>query len=566
MRMRPGSAIAAATCRSGVSGSVPQPTQSVAFPGSDLFAADIFHARRGLLGGSLSRAWFAVTVSGTTYAYSFQHNGSRANPVTFVPALAGANHRFIDLGSTARSAAYVAAAVTAALALDSISSASGGTDAEGRELLTINNASALILPDAVDTTDNSLRGMWGLQRNDWGTTETPNSQGGTSGTGSIHLPPLGTNGRILGVYLWGHSSFAPRLAACTGPVHSLSPTAMTVLGQGVASPIADFGVVLFTDPVAVSSTADLWAHYRDDNVGGPMYRLHGSTPVGRGELGSGEQLLWDTTAAYTSADAFGASYTPAVDNNYGIYVAIGVLFEIEDASGNYHGTGAIDIWIGDQNTDYTHGSQFAVSPALLDLETTHHRFSIPDWTNTRIVSNRRAVNAIASDEDSSVVYYLWSDLDVPSTGTHPQVAAPGPMGLGAAGSNRITTFTYPTPIEIGTEALGPGSILSIGFNYTRQGGSSIATYTLPVFLDTGGSGWLSAWSDERELWHDDIPGASGRAPAVGITEYRTVGGRGTMPYQDPDDAWPDPFEVDPTDDSPPALALDAYRVQRPGIA
>lgn len=558
-------------------GGAPPPPATVllALPGSDAFPRDIRHARRGMVGGTLARAWFAVVVGGVTRVRSFQQNGSRADPTgsAGVPALSGLSHRYVNLGASSNTAAQVATAVIASLALDGITAVDEGTDAEGRALIRI-TADSLTIPPAVDTTDTRLRGMWGAQRDDWGSSPTQNQPGGTTGTGSIHLGNpssqsglAGRNGRILAVYMWAHTGHQPRLAVSSGPAYSASPGAMTLLAQAVATdPITDFGMATF-DAVAFAAANNLWAHYRENAAGGPRYRAHGATPVGRGDQGLNQQLIWDTTSPTAAGTAFGATYTPTVNNTFNIYIMIGVVFELQDGSGNYHADGSIDTWIGDQNLDPTHGTPFDAGPALIDNETTHHRTVFPNWTNYGATAYRRAVGALGADEDSrAVIYGPWADLNFPATTPPPLIRDCGPVGLVA---NDYATAAISPRAELGTEVLGTDPYVSIGTNYVRDGGLANNVYTLPVFLDAfaGDGSWLNAWEDDGRTWHDHIPGAWGAAytPTSGIIEYRTTSTPG-MPTAAPEDPFPDPMAVAAGNDSPAALAMEAVRVQRAGLA
>lgn len=559
----------AAGASGGAAGEVVPSTVRFAVPSSDLFPFDLFHARRALVGGTLSRAWVSFDVGATTYALHFRHNGSGADPTVHVPALAGATAVEADLGSVARTSAEVAAIVIAALDGVGVSVTTDGTDDDGRTVCVVQGGSSLVIPPAVNTADTSLRGMWGLQRDDWGagTAAQPNQNGGTGGTGSIHLgspgAALGRTGRVLGVYLWAHTGHAPRLAASSGPAYSASPGAMTILGEAVADPITGFGGALF-EPAEFAASDVLWAHYREDAAGGPRFRAHGETVVGNGNLGVGEVLVWDTAASASSATAFGESYSPTASSTFNLYIAIGVIFELQDASGNYAARGEIATIVGDQNTDDEHGTQFAAGPELLDLETTHHRIALPQWTNFRATRVSRAMDAIGAGEGSRCAMYQWSDLDVPSTGTHPLVADLGVLELVA---DAYGETVLATPVELGTEVLGANAIVSCGFNYATESGVAISTLTLPVFIDAalGDGSYLNCWVDDRETWHDYIPGASGIAPTSGVVEYRTVGGASTMPVDDLGHPWPHPFDVDPSDDSPAALALDRIRWERAGL-
>jgi hypothetical protein len=355
-----------------------------------------------------------------------------------------------------------------------------------------------------------------------------------------------------------------RLAVSTGPVYSASPGSMTLLAQGTES-IQGFGTVV-TPAVAFGASSDLWAKYRSDTGGtaGVRFRSHGQTPVGRGQQGVGQVLVWDTTASASSATAFGATYTPTVDATFNIYTAIGVIYEIPDGSGNYHADGSLTLRIGDQNPDPEHGTQFLAGPGVLTGETTHHRFQWIEDTEISIEEVWRTVSAIGADEDSRVAFYDFADLDFPSTTAATLIADAGPMGLSDAGANQ---YVLGTPIPAGSEVLGTGQVISLGFNYIRNGGDP-TTYTLPVYLSVGGdSAWLDCWEDDRETWHDDIPGASGRGYLAGVSEYRTrlTAGNAGMPT-----TWgatyPDPMGTDASDDSPAAIAPDWIIVTRTGIA
>lgn len=537
-------------------------------PGSDAFPTDDFHLRRGLVGGTLARAWLAWTdtVDGLR-VLDLEHEGSSADPTAFVASLSGAIRTPVVLGSGSQTPAQVAASIVAALVLAGVDAS-----ADGATVL-IQNATDLVIPPAVDLTDESLRGMWGGQRDDWGdggAGQTLNQNGGTGGTGSVHLGQIGTAGRILGVYLWTRTDTVAtvvRLAASTGPVYSASPGAMTPLSEGAAS-IQGLGAIVH-EAVAFGATDNLWAQYRSDTAtAGIRFRAHGGTPVGRGQLGAGEVLVWDTTSSASSATAFGGTYTPTIDATFNIYVMIGVVFELPDGSGNYPADGSLRALIGDHNPDPDHGTQFDAGPAILSGETTHHRQSVLPWTDVDAVTISRTIGDTAAGEDSRPVFYDWPDLDIPSTVPATRVADLPPMGFTAGTGNRVFTLTLPTPVPVGSDAL-TGPYWSLGFNYTTQSGAAISTLTLPVFLDDapGDSGWLDCWEDDRETWHDDIRGANNYAPAAGVTEYRTrlSAGNAGMPTTDVDDAYPTTFATDASDDSPSAIAADWVIVERVGF-
>lgn len=559
---------------------------TIRMPGSDVFPFDEFHIHRCLVGGTLARCWFAFTHGGTNYIRSFSQGPtavltSRADPTgsAGVPAMAGRSHRYVALGTTSRTPAQVVSDCITSLALDGITATDGGVDPtdSNRRLLVISGASALVMPAAV-ALNRYERGMWGMQRDNWGTgvsfAVTLNATGGTTGTGYVHVGNpssqsgmSGRTGRVLGVYLWADGGFAPRLAAFTGAAYSLTPGALTTLGQGAAAGITGPGLggVLF-DAAAFSTATNLWWTYRENVGGGPRYRLHGGTPEGRGDVALSQRLGWDTTASSSSGTAFGGTYTPTNNTDFGIYVAGGVIFELQDSNGNYAADGSIDEWIGDQNPSSSHGTQFLAGVAFLTGETTHQRFIFPAWTAYSATQVVRAVSAVAADETSRpALYGPWSSLTIPAGAVPALLYDSDTFGTMSAGWN---TLTFSTPIQLATAAAG-GQHLSLGFNYVTTSGAAIATWELPVFLDeaTGDNCWIDCWADDRTTWHDQIIGASGsRALASGVQEYRTGPANTSMPNVQSTQRYPNPLVTDATDSSPNAIALDRLRVVRAGMA
>lgn len=569
---------------------VAPPVVRFSVPGSDVSPHDLYDGRRGTVGGTFARGWAAIDQGGTTYVFSVEHNGSRANPVGVVAALAGATHNFVDLGTATSDSAATAAAFVAAMTAAGVTGAStDGVDSYGHTILQVVNATNLQLPPDVDMTDRAIRGMFGMQRDHWGEPAVSpivqNLNGGTGGIGSVHLGrlsddleiPSGRRARILGAYIWAHGGFRPRLSVSTGPAHSLTPTAMTLLHDGrVPAGLGDgeFVFVPFLDPVLVDTDTVLWWHYHEDGVGGPRFRFHAQTPVGRGNLGADENLLWDTASPRDAANSLPTSYAPNVTDNFGIYVAGGVVFEVEDDDGNFPATGEIDDWVGDQNTDPAHGVPFPAGPDILLGETTHHRFRRPSRYRLTITAIRRAWQAIATTganrESSRMCFYgPWADLDLPATTPPPLIADAGlmvPTDSGVA----YTVTTLSQPVEIGNDVVGEDAVTSLGFNYVTEDGSPLHTAILRVFIDdaVGSGSWSNAWEDSRTGGHDDIIGWSNRGYVSGVSEYRTRGQVRTtpgMPEVANSDLYPDPLVTDPTDDSPPAIAMDATREQRPGL-
>jgi hypothetical protein len=562
------STVAAQGRRSGVT-----PT-SVAFtvPGSDLFPANMFHGRRALMGGTLARAWVAWTHTDGLRVLDIAHGGSSADPRAFVPALAAATRTAVTLPSSTRTAAQVAAAIVSALVADGIDAVAVGAT------VTISGVSVrdLVIPPAVDMTDEALRGMHGMQRDDWGdgaAEHTTNSDGGTDAVVWMNLGTLGAAGRISGAYAWCNTSGAPavmRLVVGTGPAYSLTPGAITVIGEAEATSDAVTGFASITFPaIAVGASTQIWiGHATNTATAGLRYRPQSATPLGAGDVPASQDILVDTTRDPASTNVFGASVTPTVDAHYAVNSALGVIFELPNGSGRYPADGSLTALIGDHNPDVDHGTQFDAGPGILAGETTHQRNATLPWSDVIATEISRVLGDTASGEDCRAALYEWADTDHPSTTPAALIADLGRLGVTAGTGNRRFTLTIASPPDVS----GPGLVgdwWSLGFNYTTSSGAPIATLTLPVFLDdvSGDSGWLDAWVDDRETWHDNIRGASEYALTAGTQEYRTrvAAGNNGMNTTDADDPWIDPMATDASDDSPSAIAIDTVTITRAGI-
>ena len=599
---------------------------TLALPGSDIFPVDLFHLRRAWVGGILARSWFAFTHDGTDYVVHYLHNGSEADPTTFVTNDFDGSHPsgltlhtpiLVDLGSSNVTASAVATATAAAINAhaDFTDEASPG-DAEpatGRHELVITDATNLVVPPATVHTsragesgliDEALRGMWGAQRQEWDGAPTNNVGAAVNETGTVYLghPTTqvaatgesfdlsGRRVRVLGTYMFGLDGFAPDMAASTGPTaYSATPGALTVVGSGSAVNVAPAGgdpepAVLALYPAADvgdGSLAHIWAHYYDISNGAPRlyYRNPSLTPPGNGDIpfGSGEALIVNTAAP------IGATVTPDGGSAFNIATMIGVIFEVEDDNGNWHADGSLDIKIGDHNDDPLHGGarQFQVQPASLRNEITCHRFLLGEYTGDTVAHTvERAITTIdAVNEDSRFAMYLFVDLAFPA-GTLPVLMADaGAMGITGAGHN---SYSF-TPIDISTTAIGTGQRwIAPTFNYVNETGD-LDTYVLPVYRNAATpmdaddvdalstiTGFFNCWIDRRRDWHDDIPaGAGARAPDAGVNEYRSVNAGALVPPQpvaNISEAYQDPWPLDVGADSPSVVTGDRLFGSRTGIS
>lgn len=555
---------------------------TINLPGSDLIAADdlFLGGRRALPGGSAARSWFSFVHSSVgLVVVDYAHGGSSADPTVHVAALSAATRVAVDLGSTARTPAAQASLTITALASAGVSStANGGA-------LTVNGATGLTIGPASTHTNITLRGMRGMQRNGWGnpTYADNNQEGGTNGTGVMYLGQLGTAGRCVGLYIWAHSGFTPRLTLFSGPAYSTSPGEMTVLAQGVAPAIPDSGsggwAYVTFEAVAFGASDHLWLGYSEDDTpsSGPMYRGGSETPAGLGDFAGSQSLLWDTTRDSSNSSAFGATYTPTVNATYGIYVAIGALVEHPDGNGDYPADGSVTIRVGFQLNSTTHGTRFDATDSILDPETTHHPHIAVRLTNIAVRSfTRQGYTTITADDDSLwMMYGPWADRDYPPT-TPPALLGSQLMGLETGDAGTAITVTLDTPIPIGTDVLGADAVISDGYNYITTEPADPGTPTelhLDVYLDTnfttdgtGSDCWLDLWNGgahDTDPWCDYIYEASGVGYSYAEVEYRTTGG--SMPHTSTEEAAPDPLETDGSPGNPAAIAADYYIATKPGM-
>lgn len=580
-RFRPAGATAAA-----FSAALARPSggavSTVAFsvPGTDALPLDDFHARRSITLGQLARAWVSFT-HGTVglVALDFQCGDASANPTAFVSALSAATRVTVDCGDTTLTAAQVGALVVSALDGAGISA----TNDSGA--IVVDNASGLTVPPAVDMTDESLRGMWGMQADHWGNigslSQDLNQNGGTDAVVWQHLGTLPAAGRIVGAYAWcntGGAQCVMRLAVGTGPAYSTNPGAITIIGEGTATSAAadGFGAVAFA-AAAVGASTEIWVAHATDTAGaGLRYRLHSASPTGRGDIPSGQNILVDETRDPSSTNEFGASVTPTVDNNYAIYSALGILFELPDAQGNYPADGSVQILWGDHNPDISHGTQLVVgpsgSPTISDEWTSHRAYPLPHsdlyvTEVSRVSGDLNDDDEAADREDSRAGMYDWPDLAYPSTTAASLHADLGPMGLQV---NARATLVLSTPVAIGSDVIS--GWWSIGFGYTTADGTQLDLMELPVFFDAQSDDYfIDAWDHEsREVWHDDMIAANAAYALPNATsEYRSRVNLGSdMPSTSnatTSTALPDPYETDASDDGPAAIALDTLLMVRAGI-
>lgn len=531
-------AAVAATRRSDNAGpfSPPASTVSITFPSVVVFPLDDFHIRRGLVGSNASRAYFAFTQGATTYGTDTTHEGAGADCTAWNTSLSGATRIAVSLSSGAHTGAEWAAAVESALSGAGVTGVSrvGAT-------VTIDGGSDLALAPAM-TYDTSARGLWGMQRRSYG----PGfdlSEGAMGGTGSVHATAPATAGRVLAVVMRATGANAVRLGIADGPAYSTTPAAFSngVEGSSSIGTDSELRVLRLAEPQAYASATDKWISFRGVAGGNPSlrYRAHASDPEGRGDLPSGEQLLFSTAESDPTVAIYsGGAYTHGSEAGpYSIYSFVGFVYETPTA-GEYAGRGDIVTAVG------KHGASAAAPTATIaadmDAETFAMRHPIP-W-DCRVTDIDVDVAASAVDEDLGLSLYAFGDVVAPSVLGATLLYASTGFGVAGTGTQRHTPAT---PIDVPA-----GTILGVEFNAGNLDGTT-PTDTISVNYHPDGGGqqaWLTAWVDDGRAWNDMDPNGGG---GYGVeTEYRTrssVGGG--MPEGDPSPTWPDPFVVDASDDN-----------------
>jgi hypothetical protein len=507
---------------------------------SEEYAISLTNMRRGLVGGTLSRAWISLTQNGTQYVVSFDHNGSRADPTVWSPQCAGATHGYAVLGAGTITAENVAAAAETALELLGVT----GVSVVGA-VLTVEDAGNKLIGTPM-VYDTSTRGMWGEHRDSFGTASTANANGNMGGTGSVHVDGPASAGRILGAYMRAGGSANVRLGVADGPAYSTTPAAFSGGSEAVGVRGAvdtTLVLALFDDPQEMDAAADKWVSFRGRVGGDPTlrYRNHASTPEGDGDLTASEQLLFSTTednpavAIYTAgAYTHGAEAGP-----YSIYAFVGFVYEVPDGNGEYPGDGGIESALGTHATA-TAGGPTATVAADMDAETFGMRHLIP-W-DCDVVAVDVSVAAYAADEDLGMAFYEFADIPAPTVLGATLLRDVGPYGLSGTGYQR---HTLATPLSVTA-----GTILGVMWNAGNEDGTT-PTDTISVNYDpdTGAAEyWSTAWIDDGRTWNDMDP--TGNEDGYGQeTEYRTRAAfGGQMPEGDPSAAWPDPFAEDASDD------------------
>lgn len=514
------------------------PFVEFAFAGSDAAPIDMFHLRRGIVGGTAARTYVTWTRDEQVYCVSFRHGGSGADP-----GIDGAEHDYCDLpdGDVTPEDMATAFALTAA-ALD------GGTwDVDGAAARSDGATSPSLAPD-MDPDDTSVRGVWGMQRH-LGWLDGSTTNGDMGATGAVHLASPGA-GKVLGIGIRTTGGGDVRIGLGRGPAYSTDPGAITILGQGVITAQDDneVGVVIFPEAIDIAALDSLWIVIRALSSQRLSFR---DAANGFGDLIEGEQLIWSALTGDPTV-AFGA--TVDVGGGGGPFPLYAHVFLIWEAAP----VNALDTWHG-----YL-GEAMANSPSLTDPsdmvdETVTFRIALPPWSGLQAIAERQAIGTRTAGDDLGLAYFDWpvdDVLTVPSADPATLLRNVGPFGVSTANGYNIHTLAEPLDLD-GVEVLG------VLFNCGRAGGAA-ATSLQFVYDENGGPTIPSTnhWLDDGRAWSDFVDEGSFWIQ----TEYQTRESNGSaMVHGDPTLPQPSTFAPDDGDDFPLNARRGATRITRPGI-
>lgn len=542
------------------------PSVSITFPAAVPFALTRPNSRRAFLGSNYSRAAFGLQQGALQGVVDFDHEGQGANAVTWLARFAGYTRGQCSLTAGTRTGAQVATqAVTALEALGF----SGVTRVDAT--VTVANSHSLVIGAAMDPSE-SLRGMWGAQRWDFGPADL-SSAANMGATIAMHIVAPASAGRILGVYSLNTTGAAAiRLGIADGPAWAENPSAFSAGVEGLSAIGTDgLRVLMFAEPIAMTASQSKWILARGAGGGNPTvgYRLHSASPTGQGDLTTNERLLSSLVSADPDVEIFTAgAYTHNPDDppaggedGFQVYSQHGFIYEIAVA-GEYPADGGLETRWGYHGT-YDGGTPTQAAPGDLDGLSETFRHTMP-WAATP-VDFRIALFDNAADEDGGGALYDWTGestslapiVGVPPLSTFPPLIHEiGPFGCSAGGGYKTVTL-------VAAPAFDALDILALSMWWGNDDGVTAADTISTNYDPPGAAGaYLSGWVDNGREWCDMVDSGPG---ARGIDAQYLTDFLGDMPFGDPSAAAPDPFDAAVTDTTPDNHFRHAIRVRRAGM-
>lgn len=508
------------------------PPLSITFVDGEAYPLDVFHAFQGLIGGRYARAWWAWDDGGTLRVVSFVHNGSGADPTTFVPALAAAEWAEANLGAGNVTAAAVATAfATAAGTLGSAWTVVGAT---------VSRLGATAGPTSTSWAARGAVRVHGARR-DYGALDGSTTNGPIGGTIGAHTASPGAGYRILAIMGRADGGLQTRLWAASGPAYALDPGAMTPLAEQVAT--IDNNVIAIAPLAAAVAVPDddLWLGMRAAVGQLLRFRFSGATPVGAGDVGVAEQLFLDPAQADPTV-ALGPAYDPSNSGgNFGLYPHVAVVLEASP----YWADGTITtLVVGLHNVyNFSAGAPGPVMtlPADMAHETVSLRTVTPPWP-ARLVAVEVAVGAWVAGEDFGGAIYSWADLAYPAATPPALLQDIGPLGVTGTGWHHVDLST-PIDVEGDTISLtlvcgllaAPGAATTLSLIYDEDVGNTTIYPT----------GWLDGTG-----WYDHVNYLGGLGPVSEYTTRDDLVPPSTNVVADPNVTWPATLATISTDGQP----------------
>lgn len=424
-----------------------RPTITYRVTESRIYTINRWHMRRALVGGWLARECFGFTSNGTQYGVDFAHGGSSAD-CTQNASLASATRIAVTLGSGDQTATQAATSIAAAIEAATTCTVTLGTPytTDGVECvdITITGATDLWTPPLMNFAHEAERGMWGVQRTDYGTGNTGTSAA-VGATASYHFTAPSFAHRCVGAYAITTGGAADlRMGVATGPAYSTTPAAFSDGVEANAGQASSDGTrVAIFGAVTKTSAQDVWVTWRGTATATIRTRSHGSSPVGNGDAVVGERILSNATPTDPATAIYTAgAYTHSAPSTFTAYPAVGYLYERTDGNGDYYSTSNVRTYDGYHRALSTDGTTGI--PTVLDDIHESFRRRVP-WP-CRVGENvyfDLANNT--SGEDGYFEIYDWTAASslssVAPTGSIPKLLDHGRCNASTGGGRKTITTT-----------------------------------------------------------------------------------------------------------------------------
>ncbi len=503
-------------------------------PGStEASTTDPMLIRRAIVGGEAARSWVSYVRGGVRRVIVISQGGSRCDPRTYVPALAGvatAMVAYATLGSGYQSPTQVAASIAAtAVTLGDPATAGVGT-------VRVNGASGFLTGDAPALGAAGVHGRWGSFREYYDAGQLSFVGNGTA-CRYIVMPNFA--GRITAIGIHGNLGYQPTLAVGRGNPFP-APGLITDIRSGtLAAPLSNAqpGIVTLLDPLSFSPLEGLWLMDRSDATGERSFRNHGSVPTGRFNQILNQANIFDATV--TAPTPFGTTYTPTASFNFAIYDTIFVVFE----TAPYRGNGIIQpSWIGAVPSSATAGppSVLATLPSL-GVGGDLFKLRVPALRNLQLTRHRIAMAVVDANENAPCAVYAQGDSNVPTLAPGPLL---GQVNMTALVANNFREATWTTPVNISSDNLGANPWVCSGFLLAQIAPPGGANISQLYYYPAGGDGnWLAAWPEgvDPEVYNDYVTSAAANTQNVWF--FATS----PMPANTPAPVWPGTYIPTGTD-------------------